>query len=178
MPNWMVAVDGSETADLAFSTVLSLLDKEFDTLFVLVVGEKFQTVRGFSGAVVMADMLAEMRAEEEKRCKSIVVPYVKQARSVGCNCRGIVGYSSHAGELICHAVKERHIDYLAVGRRGMGTIKRMFIGSTSKYVVEHAACEVLVIKPPSTDGEREVKLDQTAHIDHDEEIERLTLRAE
>jgi len=35
---------------------------------------------------------------------------------------------------------------LVIGRRGMGKIKRLLVGSTSRYCVEHANCNVMVIK--------------------------------
>jgi hypothetical protein len=33
-----------------------------------------------------------------------------------------------------------------MGRRGLSGVKRIFMGSTSRYCVEHADCSVLVIK--------------------------------
>jgi hypothetical protein len=32
--------------------------------------------------------------------------------------------------------------------RGLGTISRFFAGSTSRYVMEHASCNVIVAKQP------------------------------
>uniref|UniRef100_A0A0D9ZD72 UspA domain-containing protein n=1 Tax=Oryza glumipatula TaxID=40148 RepID=A0A0D9ZD72_9ORYZ len=52
-----------------------------------------------------------------------------------------------AKEAICQAVEEMHADMLVLGSRGLGKIKRAFLGSVSDYLVHHACCPVLVVKP-------------------------------
>ena len=42
--------------------------------------------------------------------------------------------------------KIRGADLLIMGRRGLGNVERMFVGSNSTYVVHNAPCSVLVIK--------------------------------
>ncbi|KAL2456766.1 Adenine nucleotide alpha hydrolase-like superfamily protein [Forsythia ovata] len=49
---------------------------------------------------------------------------------------------------ICRAADEMNIDLLVVGSRGLGQIKRAFLGSVSDYCAHHARCAVLVVKPP------------------------------
>ncbi|KAL6521228.1 hypothetical protein OROGR_017797 [Orobanche gracilis] len=49
---------------------------------------------------------------------------------------------------ICRVVEEMSVDLLVVGSRGLGQIKRAFLGSVSDYCVHHAKCAVLVMKPP------------------------------
>lgn len=53
---------------------------------------------------------------------------------------------SHVGEMICKAIEQKNIDYVVMGRRGLGTFERMILGSTSKYVIENAKCNVIVAK--------------------------------
>ncbi|CAA2934904.1 universal stress -like isoform X1 [Olea europaea subsp. europaea] len=48
---------------------------------------------------------------------------------------------------ICRAIDEMNIDLLVVGSRGLGQIKRAFLGSVSDYCAHHAKCAVLVVKP-------------------------------
>jgi len=56
--------------------------------------------------------------------------------------------SGHIGDIICGYVKENKIDFLVMGRRGLGTIERLFMGSNSKYCIEEADCNVIILKHP------------------------------
>ncbi|KAF8102194.1 hypothetical protein N665_0201s0472 [Sinapis alba] len=51
-------------------------------------------------------------------------------------------------EMICQAVEQTHVDLLVVGSRGLGMIKRAFLGSVSVYCAQHAKCPVLIVRPP------------------------------
>ncbi|KAI3683726.1 hypothetical protein L1987_84240 [Smallanthus sonchifolius] len=51
-------------------------------------------------------------------------------------------------EMICQAVEEMHFDLLVVGSRGLGMIKRAFLGSISDFCAHHARCPILIVKPP------------------------------
>jgi nucleotide-binding universal stress UspA family protein len=53
-----------------------------------------------------------------------------------------------AKEMICEAVEKMHVDLLVVGSRGLGKIKRAFLGSVSDYCAHHANCPILIVKPP------------------------------
>ncbi|MCL7026907.1 hypothetical protein MKW94_003203 [Papaver nudicaule] len=50
--------------------------------------------------------------------------------------------------MICQAADHMDIDFLVVGSRGLGQIKRAFLGSVSDYCAHHAKCPVLIVKPP------------------------------
>jgi hypothetical protein len=59
--------------------------------------------------------------------------------------------SDHAGETLCEAAKLKKIDVLVMGRRGLSSVKRVFLGSTSQFCMEHAHCQVMVVKKEVTD---------------------------
>ncbi|CAH3123833.1 unnamed protein product [Pocillopora meandrina] len=48
------------------------------------------------------------------------------------------------GEAICSIIKERGIDLVIMGSRGMGAIRRTFVGSVSDYVLHHAHVPVII----------------------------------
>ncbi|CAG7882400.1 unnamed protein product [Brassica rapa] len=53
-----------------------------------------------------------------------------------------------AKDMICQAVEQMHVDLLVVGSRGLGKIKRSFLGSVSDYCAHHAKCPILIVRPP------------------------------
>ncbi|KAF5799386.1 putative universal stress protein A [Helianthus annuus] len=53
-------------------------------------------------------------------------------------------------EMIVDASEDMNADLLVVGSRGLGQIKRAFLGSVSDYCVHHAKCPVLIVRPPKS----------------------------
>ncbi|XP_052203278.1 universal stress protein PHOS34 [Diospyros lotus] len=49
-------------------------------------------------------------------------------------------------EKICETVENLHADFLVMGSRAFGPIKRMFLGSVSNYCSNHAECPVMIVK--------------------------------
>jgi len=50
------------------------------------------------------------------------------------------------GSLLVSSSEYLGANYIIIGSRGLGRIRQFFMGSVSKYVVEHAHCPVLVVK--------------------------------
>ncbi|GKV35565.1 hypothetical protein SLEP1_g43816 [Rubroshorea leprosula] len=55
-------------------------------------------------------------------------------------------------DMICQATEQIHVDLLIVGSRGLGKVKRAFLGSVSDYCAQHARCPILIVKPPKEDS--------------------------
>eukprot|EP00922_Rhytidocystis_sp_ex-Travisia-forbesii_P008672 GHVS01012700.1.p1 GENE.GHVS01012700.1~~GHVS01012700.1.p1 ORF type:complete len:207 (+),score=33.02 GHVS01012700.1:78-698(+) len=53
---------------------------------------------------------------------------------------------SAVGDVMVKTAEALHADSIIVGCHGHGAFKRFFLGSVSKYVVDHAQCPVLVVK--------------------------------
>ncbi len=89
------------------------------------------------------------------------------------------------GSMICHQIDEKKVDFLLIGRRGMSKIKRFFVGSNSRYLTEHANCNVIVIKgewgPPEEHSDKKdiVKLEEEERkrrIEEDKKLEQQNLQ--
>jgi nucleotide-binding universal stress UspA family protein len=54
-----------------------------------------------------------------------------------------------SGPLICEAAKNWSADAILMGRNQKSMLSEVFLGSTSNYVLHHAACSVMVIQLPA-----------------------------
>lgn len=51
----------------------------------------------------------------------------------------------HPGEHVCKTALKEKANLIVVGSRGMGTVRRTILGSTSDYIIHHAHVPVLVV---------------------------------
>jgi nucleotide-binding universal stress UspA family protein len=62
----------------------------------------------------------------------------------------VIGSGNSPGELLVRIAKEYHVDMIVMGARGMGKIKKAFLGSVSDYVMKKARVPVLICQWGST----------------------------
>jgi nucleotide-binding universal stress UspA family protein len=152
---YVVALDESEFASWAFNLATSQMNKKTDELVLLCIAKLLSTGYGYSDAIHDAQLA------EEKCCKRLVRRYGLKAKSLGIvNFKLVLSYGTDIGEAIVHYLTENSSDFLLIGRRSMGSFKRLFLGSTSKHVIENAPCTVTVIKEPF--GPEEVHVSKNA----------------
>lgn len=53
-----------------------------------------------------------------------------------------------AREMISQATEKMQVDLLIMGSRGLGKLKRAFLGSVSDHCAHHAKAPILIVKPP------------------------------
>ncbi|KAG8098158.1 hypothetical protein GUJ93_ZPchr0013g36685 [Zizania palustris] len=100
------------------------------------------------GAIAYAPAAAieSMRKAQDEISTKVVSRALDACKQREVNATGAI-LEGDAKEAICQAVEEMHADLLVLGSRGLGKIKRAFLGSVSDYLVHHACCPVLVVKP-------------------------------
>jgi len=149
MVNYMVAVDSSNFAKAAFFSAVSIMDKTSDHLFIITVVNDYSSWYRYGFGTSMEDMAPFIEAKDlaKNEGKKILRTYEALCRTHNVvNYHLILSLSEYSGEMICQAVQLKHIDFLFIGRRGLGKFTRWIVGSTSRYCVEHADCNVLVTK--------------------------------
>eukprot|EP01124_Arcella_intermedia_P003695 TRINITY_DN1203_c0_g1_i1.p1 TRINITY_DN1203_c0_g1~~TRINITY_DN1203_c0_g1_i1.p1 ORF type:complete len:233 (-),score=55.13 TRINITY_DN1203_c0_g1_i1:67-765(-) len=168
--NWLVAVDDSVFAAYAFNYATSFMDKTVDHLFLFNVHDEPTVVYG---GYATPELIQSLHDVEERRSKKILVHYGQKAKSLGVKYTMMKGSAANAGELICKAVKQYNIHNVVTGRRDMGEVKRFFVGSTSKYLVENAECNVIVVKSPVGAEEEHSDRQKIIQAEESERIRRI-----
>jgi len=72
---------------------------------------------------------------------------VKMAESAGLKDVGGAVLSGSPRQVIVDWAKEQDADLIVVGSHGYSRLTYMLIGSVAEYVVRHAGCPVLVVRP-------------------------------
>ncbi|KAG8062608.1 hypothetical protein GUJ93_ZPchr0003g17350 [Zizania palustris] len=101
---------------------------------------------GIAIAYAPAAAIESMRKAQEEISRKVVSRALDICKQREANATGAV-VEGDAKEAICQAVEDMNADLLVLGSRGLGKIKRAFLGSVSDYLVHHASCPVLVVKP-------------------------------
>ena len=80
--------------------------------------------------------------------ESYLLEVVRGARGAGVTAEFFV-WGGDPGSSITAAAQAEHADLVVVGTRGRSGAERMLLGSVSDYVVRHADCPILVVRPPA-----------------------------
>jgi nucleotide-binding universal stress UspA family protein len=137
----VVGIDDSEMGEEALTRALDLVERLGDAqLDVVHVTHLPATVLAAMSGVPMAteDFAEAQRGATWDRVASILSGHSVDARTVD-----IEGYP--ADELVDYAASVG-ADLLVVGSRGRGQLASLLLGSTSNRVVNHAPCDVLVVR--------------------------------
>ncbi|MEM4735197.1 MAG: universal stress protein [Candidatus Thorarchaeota archaeon] len=67
------------------------------------------------------------------------------ADRLGCRITEMMLHGEPASQIIAVA-QEKNVDLIIMGSRGMGTIKRILVGSNSDRVIRQASCPVMVVR--------------------------------
>lgn len=147
----MVAVDGSDEAELAFKKAVNVAKRnDAELLLAHVIDTRaFQSVSSFDG--VLAEQATEM-------AKQTLEDYKKQAQGYGHDkISTVIEYGSPKVLIAKEIPKEHDIDLIMLGATGLNAVERLFIGSVSESVIRNATCDVLVVR---TDLENNLPKDE------------------
>ena len=130
----LVALDGSDQSEKAFHEAVRIAKEEQATLYLAtIINDAEFTTSPFS---LEKHKSEEMLTEKAKQASEIGVKTVKKIVELGSPKR-----------YLANTISENYaIDLIVLGATGRGAIQRTLIGSTTDYVVNHALCNVLVVR--------------------------------
>jgi nucleotide-binding universal stress UspA family protein len=86
-----------------------------------------------------------MMAKEEKDGQALVDNTLEALQGLGKSAEGILKRGDAATEIMA-VVKERNIDLIITGSRGLTPIRSWMMGSVSRKLVHYSGCSVLVVR--------------------------------
>ena len=129
----LVALDGSDQSEKAFHEAVRIAKEEQSTLYLAtIINDAEFTTSPFS--------FEELYDLEKHKSEEMLTGKAKQASEIGVELGSPKRY-------LANTISENYaIDLIVLGATGRGAIQRTLIGSTTDYVVNHALCNVLVVR--------------------------------
>jgi nucleotide-binding universal stress UspA family protein len=145
--NILVPIDGSDHSLKALDYALEFADKYSADLHIViaysVTAETFTLIQ----RVVPRSMADSYQSDVKERNEQILSdavqhahtthPYLKITKSI---------VHGRPADKIIEVAKERKMDLIIMGSRGIGGIKGMLLGSVADRVADHAECPVMIVK--------------------------------
>ena len=152
----LLAIGDSPDSERVFAAGLTLAEK-FGAEMLLLHIINPSTPTGFSPLVggmfpIVNDVVLEQYAKEWKEYEQTGIDrlqtYAEQAKERGIQVE-VSQNLGNSGSMICEVAKNWSADTIVMGRNQKSMLSEVFLGSTSNYVMHHAACSVMVIQLPA-----------------------------
>ena len=136
----LVALDGSVQSEKAFKESIEIAKRNDATLYLTwIINDIELTTSAYS--------FAKLLTEEQAFVEDFMVKKVQEVKDGGIDkVETIVEIGSPKRKVAVDVPEEYGIDLIIMGSTGKGAITQALVGSTTAYVVNHAPCNVMVIK--------------------------------
>ncbi|HAP5369135.1 TPA: universal stress protein [Enterococcus faecalis] len=136
----LVALDGSDQSEKAFHEAVRIAKEEQATLYLAtIINDAEFTTSPFS--------FEELYDLEKHKSEEMLTEKAKQASEIGVKTVKKIVELGSPKRYLSNTISENYaIDLIVLGATGRGAIQRTLIGSTTDYVVNHALCNVLVVR--------------------------------
>jgi len=145
----IIGYDGSSVADHAIREAAALLGPR--PALVVVVwesGAAYETLGGAEMLAVPIDLGTAALTDQAmyEGARQMASRGTRLAVEAGFDAEGLAAADeASVARTLVRLARERDASALVVGARGHGRLEKLFLGSTSRSVLEHAPCPVVVV---------------------------------
>lgn len=146
----VLGVDASKHSERAFNWYIeNLCEKEKDHVFIIHAQEYPAIPTGAFPATYGPTFDSWQREVQncDKKVKELLEAYGMKCKQHGLKFKLYKEEHHCPGEVICKLAKDEKAQVVVIGCRGMGSLRRTFLGSVSSYCVHHAHIPVAVVPP-------------------------------
>lgn len=136
--NILVAVDESEQAQKAFQEAVAIAKRNHGKLTVCAVAD---TSNLWGDGYGVADVLVA-----QKDAAQMVMEVLVDSYGEDLEIEKILAVGSPKEIIAKDLPSKNHYDLIVIGATGKGALERVFIGSTTNFVVGRAPCNVMVVR--------------------------------
>lgn len=138
----LVAIDGSDPSNKALEAACAMA-KSFDAELYLVHSPQLETTMIAVGYTVVDLPVTPERIAEAGQ--AVMDAAVARAIELGVTPAGTTIGTGDATDDILDASKLNDVDLIVMGRRGLGSLASLFLGSVSQKVAHGATCSLLTV---------------------------------
>jgi len=129
----MVAVDGSQEARNALEWAVNHSTKDDLIIIVTIVSNAFNE--------------SQFKVQVIEKAKEVLQSSIVYCKENGVQCKPfLIDEASSIREEILEQAKNKQVDFLVVGNRGLGALERTSVGSVSDFAVRNSEVSVIVVK--------------------------------
>ncbi|HLQ40956.1 MAG TPA: universal stress protein [Tetragenococcus sp.] len=136
----LVAIDGSKQSEKAFKEGIEIAKRNDATLYLVwIINDVELTTSAYAFSRLLED--------EQTNIDEQMGDMLDEVKAAGITkVEKIVDIGSPKEMIAVELPKEYEIDLIVIGSTGKGAIAQALVGSTTAFVVNHAPCNVMVIK--------------------------------
>lgn len=135
----LVAFDGSRLAEKAFDEAVRIASSNQASLtLIAIVNDAELATSAFS--------FSKLFAQEKERAETEMLKKIQAATEAGVGEVQAFVEVGNPKQIIVKYAADNAVDLLVFGATGKGAITQSLVGSTTAYVVNHAPCNVLVVR--------------------------------
>ncbi|CAL8071046.1 unnamed protein product [Calicophoron daubneyi] len=148
----LIAVDGSDHSERAFKFYLENIKEDGDQLKFIHVIEPVYTAPAFGVVMDLPQLpdMAQIMRRSAHDGEVLLKHFMQVAKEHGVKTEGLVLVDSNPGSAVVQMVEKLKANMIILGNRGVGIIRRTFLGSVSDYVLHHSHVPVVIVPPPSS----------------------------
>ena len=139
----VVAFDGSEHSELAVRAACSLAEKYDANLHIVHAPEVYDQAVAMGASAVVLPVSEESLQESGESMISRAVALAEEAGRPAVSTEIL---AAPAADAIISFAEKKNAELIVSGRRGLGNLKGMILGSVSQQLASSAECAVLTVK--------------------------------
>ncbi|CAI2730354.1 unnamed protein product [Schistosoma spindalis] len=145
----LLPIDGSEHAERAFHWYLNNMKSPNDIVkFVNIVEPVYATPAvGLTMETPPLTDITKIMQDSIDKGKLLGKKYISDAKKYDINCQAFLHIDNRPGAAILKSIEDHNANVIIMGSRGLGVLRRTFLGSVSDYVLHHAHIPVVIVPP-------------------------------